>query len=284
MQRHGDRCLLNRGNTPGEYCIVRSTPVHDAPDGNDKQDKSWWETVKEKAAGAADWVGDKAAAAGHAAGQWIEDHPRTMGAVQAAGGVAEAIGSGALFAGGTAADATGVGAIGGVPAQIVGGAGMVNAADNISTGLRQIWYGRPQQTAAVQATGAAARALGATPGQTQVAQEVVSGGQIVLGGVAGAGGALAKTGQGLSGEIAAGSAAAKAEGRAAASAGDDLAEAEASAARNAEQPGVQRASEDGSAGARSTRKLSLRERYLGKTPGKKSKTGKAVIARMKKDG
>ncbi|MBO0664591.1 HNH/ENDO VII family nuclease, partial [Jiella sp. CQZ9-1] len=92
------------------------------------------------------------------------------------------------------------------------------------------------------------------------------------------------TGQGLSGEIAAGSAAAKAEGRAAASAGDDLAEAEASAARNAEQPGVQRASEDGSAGARSTRKLSLRERYLGKTPGKKSKTGKAVIARMKKDG
>ncbi|KAB0677369.1 PAAR-like domain-containing protein [Aureimonas leprariae] len=188
VQRHTDRCTLNNGNCPGEYVHVKSTETHEPPDGKDKQDKAWYQK-------AWDWTGDKLNRAGNAVGKWVDEHPRTMGAVQAVGGVAEGIGSAALVVGGTAADATVVGAPVGIAGQALGVAGLVNASDNVSTGLRQMWYGTPQQTVAVQATGAAASALGATPAQTQTAQSIVSGGQVVLGGVAGGAGALRQAGR-----------------------------------------------------------------------------------------
>lgn len=132
VQRHSDRCTLNNGNCPGEYLHVKSTETHPAPDGKDEQDKRPW--YKQ----AWDWTGEKAREAGKAVGQWVEDHPRTMGAVQAVGGVVEGVGSAALVVGGTAADATVIGAPLGIAGQAVGVAGLVNAADNTSTGLRQM--------------------------------------------------------------------------------------------------------------------------------------------------
>jgi hypothetical protein len=58
-------------------------------------------------------------------------------------------------------------------------------------------------------------------------------------------------------------------------------EAREKAAREAAE---RKASEDGKPGARSTRKLSLRDQYLGNTPGKNSKTGRDVRERMRKEG
>lgn len=39
-QRHGDECTLNNGNCPGEYVHVQSTAVDQAPDGRDAADKA----------------------------------------------------------------------------------------------------------------------------------------------------------------------------------------------------------------------------------------------------
>lgn len=233
VQRHNDRCTLNNGNTDGEYVYVQSTDAKKAPDGSDKDDRAWYEK-------AWDWTSQTASDAGKAVGQWVEEHPRTMGAVQAVGGAFEAIGSSALIVGGTAADATVVGAPLGVAGQAVGVAGLVNASDNVSTGLRQIWYGKPQETATVQATGAVVSALGGTPEQVQTAKTIASGGQMVLGGVAGAGSVLRQTGQTAA--------------RTAASATDDLARAEAgTVAKEAEGAAESTAKVSGEQGARSTR-------------------------------
>ncbi|UIY32775.1 GH-E family nuclease (plasmid) [Neorhizobium galegae] len=40
IQRHGDRCTLNKGNTEGEYVHVEATDSHKAPEGTDRQDQS----------------------------------------------------------------------------------------------------------------------------------------------------------------------------------------------------------------------------------------------------
>ena len=40
VQRHGDRCTLNKGNTEGEYVHVEATDAHKAPEGTDEQDQS----------------------------------------------------------------------------------------------------------------------------------------------------------------------------------------------------------------------------------------------------
>ncbi|WP_172724126.1 MULTISPECIES: DUF4150 domain-containing protein [Neorhizobium] len=50
VQRHTDRCTLNRGNAPGEYIFVKSVQTDKAPDGNDKQDKTRDEQIAEYAA------------------------------------------------------------------------------------------------------------------------------------------------------------------------------------------------------------------------------------------
>jgi len=49
IQRHGNRCTLNKGNTDGEYCYVESTDTRKAPDGNDEQNKSFFDGAREQA-------------------------------------------------------------------------------------------------------------------------------------------------------------------------------------------------------------------------------------------
>ncbi|MDO1583077.1 DNA/RNA non-specific endonuclease [Rhizobium oryzicola] len=49
VQRHTDRCTLNKGNAPGEYVYVKSTETHKAPDGKDAHDKTRDEKIAEYA-------------------------------------------------------------------------------------------------------------------------------------------------------------------------------------------------------------------------------------------
>ncbi len=49
VQRHTDRCTLNKGNAPGEYVYVKSTETDKAPDGKDKQDKTRDEKIADYA-------------------------------------------------------------------------------------------------------------------------------------------------------------------------------------------------------------------------------------------
>ncbi len=123
-----------------------------------------------------------------AAAEWATEHPQTMGAIQAVGGVGEAAGAAALIVGGTAADATGVGAPAGVALQVLGWAGLMNAADSVWSAFRQMWYGKPQETAGQQAAGAVAQAAGASPATVEQIKVFTGAAQTVVGGVAGVGG------------------------------------------------------------------------------------------------
>lgn len=170
--RDGDRFEMDKatvdgpGNTIGEGRLVRDRAPKEAPE--DK--RSLWQKTK-----------DGARKAAKAAGEWMEEHPRTMGAVQVVGGVAEGVGSVMLAAGGTAADATGVGAVVGVPAQALGAAGALNAADNVWTGLKQLWTGQNQKTLTQQGAGALATAAGASPETVQNVETAAGLGQAALG-------------------------------------------------------------------------------------------------------
>jgi hypothetical protein len=113
---------------------------------------------------------------------------RVMGGLEMLGGVGEGLASGTLFAAGTAADGTGVGALAGVPAQVAGVAGLVNASDHIATGFNQLISGTPQQTVLSQAAGALATDFGASPDTAQSVQQATQFAQ-GLGGIATVGGA-----------------------------------------------------------------------------------------------
>lgn len=106
---------------------------------------------------------------------------RVMGGLEMLGGVGEGLASGTLFAAGTAADGTGVGALGGIPAQAAGVAGLVNASDHIATGFNQLISGTPQQTVLSQAAGAVATDLGASPATAQSVQQMTQFGQGLAG-------------------------------------------------------------------------------------------------------
>ncbi|SFB48052.1 DNA/RNA non-specific endonuclease [Rhizobium sp. NFR07] len=72
-QRHDDRCTLNSGNTLGEYSNSQCIDAHAAPDGNDQQDKAWYErtldTVRDE--GAHFWEGMTSTSDTAAAGEGI---------------------------------------------------------------------------------------------------------------------------------------------------------------------------------------------------------------------
>lgn len=257
VQRHNDRCTLNDGNTDGEYVYVQSTEANEAPDGKDKDNRAWYEK-------AWDWTGDKLHDAGQAIHEFDDSHGRIvtrgMGALQAIGGGAESVAGAGLAGVGGAASATGVGAAPGIPAMIGGAALAVNGYDNFSTGLKQLWTGETQTTAIAQAAGQVTTALGGSPQTAQTVQNIVGITQAVGGGA----GTIA-AGIGKAGTIAK-----------TAKIGDDVVEEGADAAR---------AIESGEEGARSTRTFkSLRDRYLGRTPGKASRTGREVRERMREEG
>lgn len=111
-----------------------------------------------------DWTKHVAGGVAHAAGTFDADNgrvlTRTLGAVQAVAGTAEAAAGAALVAGGTVADGTGVGAVIGVPAQLLGGAMVLNGADNAQAGVRTTVSGHITNTVIAEGTGAAAHALG----------------------------------------------------------------------------------------------------------------------------
>tara|TARA_B100001093_G_C26766765_1_gene988230 strand:+ start:134 stop:1111 length:978 start_codon:yes stop_codon:yes gene_type:complete len=74
--------------------------------------------------------------------------PRVMGGLQALGGAAQMVGGGALVGGGSVATGASLGTASpvSVPAVIGGGLLMGMGADNLSTGLQQMWTGVPQET------------------------------------------------------------------------------------------------------------------------------------------
>ncbi|WP_083936001.1 PAAR-like domain-containing protein [Methylobacterium sp. B1] len=150
-------------------------------------DVDWWSgalaTDQSAEASAEVWRKGRGAAA-----EWATEHPQTMGAIQAAGALAEAGGAAALVVSGTAADATGVGAPVGVALQALGWAGLMDAADNLWTDVRQMWYGAPQETLGRQAAGAVAQAAGASPATVEQIKAFTGAAQTVVGGVAGMGG------------------------------------------------------------------------------------------------
>ncbi|MBL8561901.1 MAG: DUF4150 domain-containing protein [Gemmobacter sp.] len=207
--------------------------------------KDAWQSTKDMAGEAAQAVADFDAAHGRVL-------TRGVGVVQAVGGAAEAVlGAGMVGVGG-AATPTGVGTAPGLGAIAVGGALWVNGWDNAWTGLQTAWHGEFQHNLASQAAGGIASAMGASP---QTVEQVMNAGDL-------ASGALS-----IGGGIAAGTRATGREALEAASRSvDEVAEA------TAEQTG------------RVTRPVPKRLQYLGKTPGKSSKTGREVRERMRREG
>ena len=86
----------------------------------------------------------------HGSSNWFQ---RGMGLLQAGVGVAETVG-GAAF--GVATSETGIGAV-------AGGAVALHGLDDIQTGVRQAWSGKPVQNFTTQAATGAAEKLGASP-------------------------------------------------------------------------------------------------------------------------
>ncbi|TCQ99298.1 PAAR-like domain-containing protein [Neorhizobium sp. JUb45] len=184
VQRHGDQCTLNAGNTVGEYCYVGATDVAEAPPASDEQDKAWYEN-------AWDWTGEKLNEAGQAISEFDQNNgrivTRSVGGLQAIGGAAETLAGAALAGVGGVATGTGVGAAPGVPAMIGGGLLVVNGADNFQAGLRQAWTGESTATAIASASGDVARLAGASEQTAQTVENTVG----MVQGVAGGTGALA---------------------------------------------------------------------------------------------
>ncbi len=123
---------------------------------------------------------------------------RVWGGARVVGGVIEGAGAAAVFTGGTAADATGVGAVVGVPAQVGAVAVGANAVDNVQTGLRELWYGTPQETLGQMGAGAVAKGLGASQGTVEATKEAVGAGQGLIGGGGGAASEASTIGRELS--------------------------------------------------------------------------------------
>ncbi len=190
---------------------------------------------------------------------------RVWGGARVVGGVIEGAGAAAVFTGGTAADATGVGAVVGVPAQVGAVAVGANAVDNVQTGLRELWYGTPQETLGQMGAGAVAKGLGASEGTVEATKEAVGAGQGLIGGGGGAASEASTIGRELS------------EAQRLEKLAKDAKEAKDAKA-------AEEAAADGAGGVRIARKKSLREQYLGRTPEKSSRTGRQVMDRMTKEG
>lgn len=247
--RDGDAVWMNNRNNLGVAQLAGSTTTNGpTPPEPEEEPGFWgslWESTKETASDVASAVGE-----------FDRNHgavlTRGVGVLQAVGGAGEAvIGAGIAGLGG-AASTTGVGAAPGVPAMVGGWALIVNGADNVVTGARTAWTGDFQHNVVSEAVGATAGALGASPETVETimnSTDLASGGLSVGGGIAAGSRAVGReTLEAVSRQV------------------DEVAEA------TAEQT------------ARVTRTLSRRLQYLGKTPGKNSKTGREVIERMRQNG
>jgi hypothetical protein len=253
--RHRDTCTLNKGNCPGEYIHAKSTDVHKAPDGKDEQDKkkSGWQSFKDQLYDKSGTVQTADGVIGKA-GEYWNDPSKIKGDASSAWNAIPSwqsvkdfgsnVGSGLYNAGEQVVN------------DPLGTGGKVYdwGSGKVSDG----WQGAKDAWNTDGAAGVLGAGVGAGIDLINPAKKAKMLGNIAEG----------------AGEL--GEAAAK-------KALKDKAEKEAreKAAREAAE---RKASEDGKPGARSTRKLSLRDQYLGNTPGKNSKTGRDVRERMRKEG
>ncbi|WP_170973492.1 PAAR-like domain-containing protein [Rhizobium sp. FKY42] len=286
VQRHTDRCTLNRGNAPGEYIYVKSTDIHKAPDGADAQDK----TQNDKA------QTDKAR------NEKIADYAKSRGWTRASNGGWNTSG------GGWVSNAK----VGEEMDYVTSGRGNVRPL-SLGSGPSEIKAYTPSWTERIESSvqdglmslgmdkyqaGEYGRKVGTLAGfvpgvgnglSADDAKRSFDAGQYLLGGVQaigavigiGPGKPLAK---GL--EKGAEKLVQKEAEQAAAKALEEKAAkeaAEAAGKKEAEKEAVE-AGEQGARISLKTRLKSLREKYLGKTPGKNSRTGKEVRERMRKEG
>lgn len=126
-------------NDKGEPTRDTNPPVAPQP-----KEKGWLGWAGDKARGAWDWA--------KGVNETYKVVPRALGGLQAVGGAGEMV----LGAAGLAAP-TGV-------TQVAGGIAVVHGADNVGTGLRQVWTGNYENTLTHQAAAGTARALGASEG------------------------------------------------------------------------------------------------------------------------
>ncbi|MDO5622437.1 MAG: DUF4150 domain-containing protein [Paracoccus sp. (in: a-proteobacteria)] len=241
--RHRDSCTLNNGNCPGEYIHVASTAVHAAPDGQDQGGQSRWQAFKDGVYGASGTVQTGDSLWGKATEYW-NDPSQIASDAQGAWDSRPSWGDIRDFGVGLASGAAEVGRR--VIDDPRGAAGAVY--DWGADGLSDAWDG------------------------VQGAWE--------QGGAAGAAGVVVGLGIDLADPFR--KARAAGEGIEALEDVGSAARARGAAGRRRDEDGANRAEEDGSGGARSTRRISLRRLYLGRTPSKTSRTGREVRERMRR--
>ena len=254
--RDGDAVWMNNRNNLGVAELAGSTVANGPTPPEPEEEPGFWGSLWDGAGDAWDATKEAASDAAAAIGEFDRNHgavlTRGVGVVQAVGGVGEAILGAGLVGGGGAASATGVGAAPGIPAMVGGAALWVNGWDNAVTGMRTAWTGEFQHNLMSEAIGGTAGALGASPETVESIMNTTD---------------LASGALSIGGGVAAGTRAAGRETLEAASRQvDEVAEA------TSQQT------------ARVTRPLSARLRYLGRTPGKNSRTGREVRERMREEG
>lgn len=254
--RDGDAVWMNNRNNLGVAQLEGSTVTNGPTPPEPGEEPGVWDSLWGGAQDAWDATKQAVSDAAAAIGEFDRNHgailTRGVGVVQAVGGVGEAILGAGVVTGGGAASATGIGAVPGVPAMIGGAALWVNGWDNAITGMRTAWTGDFQHNLMSEAVGGAAGALGANPDTVESIMNTTD---------------LASGVLSIGGGIAAGTRVAGRETLEAATRQVDEV-AEASAAQS----------------ARVTRLTRLRELYLGRTPGKLSRTGREVRERMRQEG
>lgn len=254
--RDGDAVWMNNRNNLGVTQLAGNTVANGPTPPEPEEEPGFWGSLWDGAGDAWDATKDAASDAAAAIGEFDRNHgavlTRGVGVVQAVGGVGEAILGAGLVGGGGAASATGVGAAPGIPAMVGGAALWVNGWDNAVTGMRTAWTGEFQHNLMSEAIGGTAGALGASP---ETVESIMNTTDLASGALSIGGGVAATT---------------RAAGR----------ETLEVAARQVDEV----AEATGQQTARVTRTLSARLRYLGRTPGKSSRTGREVRERMREEG
>ena len=265
--RHRDPCTLNAGNCPGEYIHVESTQVDLAPDATDAAERAWYGRFWDEFYGHSGTAQDVDSALDRLGDYW--DDPSQIGSdLQAAW---DAVPSPQEAWDWTRDAAEGVAGVASDVWDDPGGAAeaawdwTTETAQDVADGTAEVY----DRSGVIGVLGAGVGILG----------EVVSPSQRVRAGQAAVdaldeAGDLARV---ADGDV-------LPPGRRRDDDGDGEGDDGDSDGGDNEEPPERRTEEDGEDGARSTRDLSLREQYLGRTPGKYSRTGREVRERMRREG
>ncbi len=263
VQRHDDRCTLNNGNTLGEYIHVQCLDAHQAPDATDNQDQSTAKPENTRNAGEkfADGFADNAGETWEGlkqVGSDVLDGTKNL----ASDLYNDPSGTLSTGAANVADGVTGAANWTGEVAQNLyddPGATLGRGADNVASTASSIWHAVADPYSEAYAEGGIAQAAG--HGTFDVVKLAVE--ALATKGAATVAGKTASIGAGVMSK---------------AHRAEEVAETVNDARR------IESGVEDGAQGARSTRPPSLRDQYLGGTPGKTSRTGREVRERMRADG